>query len=588
MCGFLCAFGNIDSFDSSLKTGLSKLSRRGPDYEGIYKSNSVWLGHRRLSIIDLESRSNQPFLSLNGRYYITFNGEIYNYKILRDQLILSGTNLRTNSDTEVILELYILEGVKFLSRLEGMFAFCIWDSLEKIVFVARDAYGIKPLYFSKINNGYLISSQVKAIIATDLVSKKINSKGLAGYYMLGSIPDSCTIYNHIESVTAGEYLLIKNDKIICRQKWFELGSIWLRGMNEISPSKTNQEIISCVKNLLIESVDRHLVSDVPIGIFLSSGIDSGVLAGLVKERSNSSIIGITIDFAEFVGNDANESEGAKIIANHFGIEHYIRRVTKEEFISDLPKIFEAMDQPSLDGINVWYASKAAAELGIKVVLSGAGGDELFLGYNNFKRLPLLVKYSTILNKYILFRKISYYITSKIAFWKNNDRWNFFTNWSNTIEGAWWLSRSTMSPNTAKNIIGSNKIFDAFSPIEWVRENSGELSTDLTIALAQIESTMYLRNQLLKDSDWASMYHSVELRTPLVDLKLLKGLTPYIKTLKNFPKKQLLYLSLTEKKLPPEIINRKKTGFTIPINKWINEYTQSNIGWHRYVGIKYFE
>jgi asparagine synthase (glutamine-hydrolysing) len=583
MCGFLSAIGNFQDFHGNLLKGLKVMSKRGPDNEGVYKSDTIWLGHRRLAIIDLDSRSNQPFQSSTNRYWITYNGEIYNYKILRDYLVSNGCNLRTNSDTEVILELYILKGVQFLSLLEGMFAFVIWDSLLNTAFIARDAYGIKPLYFTKLQNGLIFASQVKAILATNLVGNEINVKGLVGYWMLGSIPDCYTLYNDIETVTAGEYMIVQNNTIIKREKWCQVGAIWLQGMNEKPLSLSKLNIINNVKKIIIDSVERHLVADVPIGIFLSGGIDSGVLSGLIKERSKTSVIGITIAFKEFLGQEADESHRAKIIANHFEIKHHIRIVTKEEFISDLPLIFESMDQPSIDGINTWYASKAAAELGLKVVISGIGGDELFLGYNNFKRLPRLVFASRIINNIKLFKKLSSFITGWIAQRTKNERWKFFTEWSQTITGAWWLSRSIMSPTSAKSLVSVNGEIGNSIPADWIKENSGELSNDLTIALAQIESTMYLRNQLLKDSDWASMFHSIELRTPFVDLKLLMELRPYIKLLKTFRNKQLLYESLSDKKLPIDIINRKKTGFSIPINKWINEYTVSDIGWHKYVG-----
>lgn len=590
MCGFLCAIGNFSQYDSSLKQGLSVMSNRGPDHEGVFMSDSAWLGHKRLAIIDLDERSNQPFFSNCQRFIITFNGEIYNYKRLRDYLILKGVKLRTNSDTEVIIELYILEGKSCLSKLEGMFAFVIWDLENTTAFAARDPYGIKPLYYAKLNHGFIFSSQVKAIAVTELINKELNPKAISGYWMLGSIPDSCTIYSDVYSVLAGEYILLNHEKILDRGKWFEIGSVWLGDLEYSENKIPKNKILNDVKKIIGESVDRHIESDVPIGIFLSGGIDSGVLAGLLKERVKSSIIGITIAFEEFLGKQADESDGAKVIAATFGIQHHIRKVSKDEFIADLPYIFEAMDQPSIDGINTWYASKAASELGLKVVLSGIGGDELFLGYNNFNKLPLLVKYSNLFFKIFLIKKLVKFITKIIGNITGNGRWNYFSEWSSTISGAWWLSRSTMCPASVQKII-NNKFsgyLDNFSLNNWILENTGQLANDSTIALAQIESTMYLRNQLLKDSDWASMFHSVELRTPFVDAKLLIELKPFVGYLKNFPRKELLCKSLSDKKLPKIILKRRKTGFSIPVNDWINEFTNSHVGWQKYVYDRYFD
>jgi asparagine synthase (glutamine-hydrolysing) len=291
----------------------------------------------------------------------------------------------------------------------------------------------------------------------------------------------------------------------------------------------------------------------------------------MRENSNKKIIGITISFQEYEGTKNNEIPFAKIIANYYGIKHHIRIVSKKEFIEDIDKIFDAMDQPSIDGINTWYASKAAAELGLKVIISGVGGDELFLGYESFIVLPRIIKFWKIISRIIGIRSILKILLNIKAKKSNNDRWRYAMDWLLDIASAWWLRRSCLTPEelrTQSNINLGNSL-DNFSPYKWISNMSGLLSQNNTLALAQIESTTYLRNQLLRDSDWASMYHGVELRTPLVDSKLLFNLRSIIGYFR-FYKGKLLLANAPLKNLPKSIVHRKKSGFSTPVKKWIEE------------------
>ena len=566
MCGILGFYSFENKPYKSLEKSLDFLNSRGPDALGIWEDEYVYLGHRRLSIIDLDERSNQPMFSNCNRYIIVFNGEIYNYQELRNEL--KDYNFNTKSDTEVLLALYSIYKEKMLVKLKGMFSFIIWDKIEKISFVARDAYGIKPLYIGKLNNGLLLSSQVSSIIASGLVNVKKCKEGTKGFAMLGSVPEPFTWYENIKSLKAGHYLIIRNNKIEYEKEWFNISNIWINSFNKHRAIIPENILKLKVRDLLLESVSRHLIADVPVGVFLSGGIDSGVLSALMVECGARDITGITISYDEFEGKDKDESSRAKLLADSYGINHHVRVVKKKEFLEDLPIIMRNMDQPTVDGINTWYASKAASELGLKVVVSGVGGDELFYGYDIFNELPPIVNKFNFFKNLPLYEVITNTLFYLISLYKKNNRWKFAGNWLKTIEGAWWLRRSIRSPDENPYVIKN------FSPKKYLKKLKVETTFEHKLSLAMIESKMYLKNQLLRDSDWASMSHSIELRTPLVDRTLLISLEKYLYSLTYYSNKKIL-ASSPVKPLPIEILNSKKTGFGIPIKEWLGIEENAN-------------
>jgi asparagine synthase (glutamine-hydrolysing) len=540
---------------------------RGPDGEGLWHEDGVILGHRRLAVIDLDSRAAQPMHSVCGRYVITYNGEIYNYRELRRDLEGRGDVFHTTSDTEVILALFARYGKAMLPRLRGMFALVIWDRETRRAFAARDPYGIKPLYYAQTGQGTLLASQVKALLATGLVSREPDPRGQTGFWLLGSVPEPSTWYRQIKALSSGHCAWIQDGCIQEPLPWKDIGEAWRGAAANVLPGA---EIQQRVHAALRESVANHLVADVTVGIFLSGGIDSGALAGLMVEAGARDLQGVTIAYDEFSGSDQDEAPVAARIAAHYGIRHHVRRVTREEFNADLPRILDAMDQPSIDGINTWYASKAVAECGLKVVVSGVGGDELFQGYSSFDRLPLLVSRWRKLSRLPGAMALAQAAASLRARQSGKSRWRYMPQWARTLPGTWFGGRSLFAPSDLADLMEPDIAIQGlkeFSPDRWINDMCGPLPSDARLALGQIESTTYLRNQLLRDSDWASMDHSVELRTPLVDAWLLAELQPLLLSFRQFPKKALLANSL-EKPLPEEIIQRGKTGFGIPISKWL--------------------
>jgi len=558
MCGLIASF-NVHNFNkSSAKISLKHLAKRGPDSEGEWRDHGVFLGFRRLSIIDLKSRSNQPMNSLCKKFVIVFNGEIYNFKELRKDLLDKGVKFKTNSDTEVILNLFILEGEKMLIKLRGMFSFIIYNKKTKKSFIARDPYGIKPLYYGKTEEGLIFASQIKTILSIKLVENKIDEQAVELFKIFGNIPEPSTLFKKIKSVKAGHFLWIKKGKIITYKKWADIGRAW-KFLND-KDSFDKNKVVSLLKMSLEKTVKYHLVSEVPIGIFLSGGIDSAVLTGLVIQSGFKNLIGITIYFDEYLKTPLNELTTAKKIAEHFGIKHYARKVTKKEFLKDLPKIMNAMDQPTIDGINTWYASKAAAELKLKVVLSGVGGDELFFGYNHFRQIAKLQSLLKIFGKIYFFRLILIAMSKLLYLKNNNSKFKFLNNYLDSILNLWILRRCVKCVEE----INCNTKQKNFS---FIQKSIGSLSKNSYLALGELESKLYLRNQLLRDSDWASMSHGVELRTPFVDFHLLNSLKKIIKFFPYYTKGYLLN-SVLDKKLPISILKRKKTGFAIPIKNWL--------------------
>lgn len=581
MCGLFSAFTASSFPERSAARALACMAQRGPDAEGRWSEDGVFFGHRRLAILDLDPRAAQPLHSACGRYAIVFNGEIYNYRHLREDLERRGASFRTTSDTEVILSLFAAEGEAMLPKLHGMFAFVIWDKTTRKAFAARDPYGIKPLYIGRSSDGVILASQVKAILATGLVDRAPDPRGQAGFWMLGSVPEPHTWYRDIRAVPAGHCLWIEGSRADAPRYWHDIANAWRGAAAMPREELTAKAVQSAVREALRESISRHLVADVPVGVFLSGGIDSGAMAAMMKEAGVRELQGVTIAFREFAGRHEDEAPVAAELARTYGIRHHVREVGRDEFMADLPRLLESMDQPSIDGINTWYASKAVAELGLKVVVSGVGGDELFLGYETFRELPRLVSLWSALSRVPVAGAIAGLLAGLQARRSGNARWSHAADWLRTMPGAWWMRRSLNAPETARELMGpaSDPVLAGFSPDAWVREMSGELAADLLLSLAQIESTTYLRNQLLRDSDWASMDHSVELRTPLVDAHLLANLAPLLPQFAHFPGKTLL-ANAPERPLPDSIVRRRKTGFFIPAVRWADEVAQKKVGGRR--------
>ncbi len=587
MCGWIAAIGNLPSAEHKARAACMRMRTRGPDDDGLWQSEAVCLGHRRLAIQDLDHRAAQPMHSTDGRYVIVFNGEIYNFRHLREQLQAEGVRFVTESDTEVLLALFAREGEAMLPRLRGMFSFLIWDRHARRAFVARDAYGIKPLYYARTADGLLLGSQVQALLATGAVGREPDPRGQATFWLLGSVAEPSTWYRDIRALPAGHCAWVTENGELSMHAWRDIGATWRAA--DALPQRPADEVQDHVRQALLASVRDHLVADVPVGVFLSGGIDSGALAGLMVEAGAHDLVGVTVAFDEFAGSERDEAPDAARLAAHYGLRHHVRRVTRDEFHADLPPILEAMDQPSIDGVNTWYASKAVAELGLKVVVSGVGGDELFQGYSSFVQLPRLVGRWQAATRIPGMQALGRAAGAWQARRSGNARWGHAAEWARSMAGAWWLRRGLFAPEDLPGLMGAELATAAmaeFSAEDWVQKMTGPLPTDPRLALGQIESMTYLRNQLLRDSDWASMDHSVELRTPLVDGQLLHTLGDWLPSFARLPGKALLANAVAPP-LPEAISKRRKTGFGIPLARWAGHAGEDNYrGWARQLALHF--
>ncbi|HET7704949.1 MAG TPA: asparagine synthase (glutamine-hydrolyzing), partial [Thermoanaerobaculia bacterium] len=390
----MCGINAIYAYSSGagpVDPGEIELTRecmrsRGPDAANLWISNDrrVGLGHRRLSIIDISPAGSQPMT--RGENAIVFNGEIYNYRELRSELEREGIAFTSHSDTEVLLRLFERDREKMLPRLRGMFAFALWDARTRRLFLARDPYGIKPLYYADDGKTLRIASQVKALIAGGKVSKQFDPAGAAGFFLRGTVPEPFTMYRAIRALPAGSYAWADDGGLHAPVSWFSIAAT-LRDAVDARGSWSDDERLAAVHDAVLESVRYHMVADVPVGAFLSAGIDSSAIVAFARESGATDLQTMTLRFEEYRGRINDEAPLAARVAEHYGVRHTIRDLSRDEFRREVPRVFAAMDQPSVDGINSYFISKAAADVGLKVALSGAGGDELFGGYTSFRDIP---------------------------------------------------------------------------------------------------------------------------------------------------------------------------------------------------------
>lgn len=545
---------------------------RGPDGAGVWWNDDrrCGFGHRRLSIIDLSDLASQPMISADGRYVVVFNGEIYNYPALRAELEREGVRFLSTSDTEALLHLYAHDGAAMLHRLRGMYAFAIWDNVKRTLFLARDPYGIKPLYTANDGWTFRFASQVKALLAGGQVSHDPEPAGLVGFHLFGHLPEPFTLYREIRAMPAGHFQWIDEGGPREPQRFANLAAVLAEGArHDAMPSQLSE----VVRRTALDSVRAHLLADVEVGVFLSAGIDSGAILGLIRDAGQEKIRAITLGFDEFVGTAEDEVPMAAEVAKHYGAEHIIRRVSEREFRDDLPCILDAMDQPSIDGVNTWFVSKAAKEAGLKVALSGLGGDELLAGYPSFVDLPRWRRcYGAFASVPFLgraARTLAQALIPSAAL--RQPKALGMLEFANSWAGAYLLRRGLFLPYELPALLGGEVVREGLRRLEFLDAIGDQLLPDPGSDVARVsvlEASNYMRNQLLRDSDWAGMAHSLEIRVPLVDWRLTQTLAPSLSSLAVGDGKAALALA-PSKQLPDVVRNRAKTGFAVPTGDWIS-------------------
>jgi len=555
---------------------------RGPDSEGIWISdnNRVAMSHRRLSIIDLSEAGAQPMTSQDGAYRIVFNGEIYNYRALRQQLIDDGVTFTSYSDTEVLLQLYIQRGPAMVDVLRGMFAFAIWDEKRQGLFMARDAYGIKPLYFADDGKTLRVASQVKALVAGGGIDTSPAPAGHVGFFLLGYVPEPHTLYKGIEAVPAGGSLWVDTSGRGAPHKWFDL----TKELSEVDPVPYDAEALRAA---LVDSMQHHLVADVPVGVFLSAGLDSASLVALASEAQGTSLRTVTLGFQQFRGSENDEAPLAEVLAKHYETDHETRWIETGDFRDNADHLMAAMDQPSIDGANTYFVSKVTREAGLKVALSGVGGDELFAGYQNFKQVPNLSRALGLFRFLPGVGKAFRFISAPLVRTLTSPKYAGLFEYGSRLGDAYLLRRGLYMPWELPTVLDPDLVREGLATLaitQKLSETIGDIGPT-RVAMTALESAWYMRNQLLRDADWASMAHSLEIRTPLVDITLLRALAPMIAG-SHRPTKNDMATSLA-RPLPAEILRRPKTGFSIPVRDWIGGEKHTSRGgdyrdWAHYI------
>jgi len=575
MCGIAAIYSY---FNSGSKVDSKELFRiqdsmktRGPDGKGLWISDDkkIGLAHRRLSIIDLSESAHQPMSTKDGDYRIIFNGELYSYPYLRNHLLKKNVIFNTVSDTEVLLQLYIKYGTEMVHRLRGMFAFAIWDNIKKGLFIARDHFGIKPLYFHDDGSTFRCASQVKALLSGKGIPDIIEPAGHVGFFLWGAVPDPYTLYKNLYALPAGHSMWIDRNGVQAPRCFFSIKDEFINAYNNPPPKEDLTEVVGqCFR----DSIKHHIISDVPVGTFLSSGIDSAVITALASEEVPN-INAITLGFEEYSSTEHDEVPLAKVIAQKYGCRHKISTITKGEFLNEIQHIIKSMDQPSIDGVNTYFVAKIASDVGLKVALSGLGGDELLGGYPGYSQIPKLVK---VVHPFTVIPFLGSGLRVLASPFMNSmvsPKIAGIFEYGGSFGGAYLLRRSLFMPWEIPKILDEEIVKEGLEKLETVIKMDSEIDSIGSPfgKICALELTNYMRSTLLRDSDWAGMAHSVEIRVPFIDIVLFKQLLPYPSHVQETLDKKKIAMNVI-KTVPEEVYTKPKTGFAIPIDNW-NKYTE---------------
>lgn len=562
MCGIVGILSTNEKVDlDTVKKMRDSMTHRGPDDCGVYlsKDGLVALGHRRLSIIDLSSHGKQPLRNEDGTIWVVHNGEIYNYQSLRQKLEELGHLFHSNTDTEVIVHAYEAWGEDCISRFRGMFAFAIWDEKSKIILLARDRLGIKPLFYYWDGKVFIFSSEIKGILTYPHINRAIDTTALFDYFTYLYIPPPKTIYTHIRKIREGHILKYENE-VLKEHKYWDINFAEKKKLTE---SQAEELLLDKLK----EAVKSHMVSDVPIGVLLSGGFDSSTITSLASAYSNEKLYTCTVGFDVA---EHSETGYARIIAESFGTEHYESRVGIESLEESLSHVVWMYDEPYADSSAIPTREVCRiARQHVKVALSGDGGDEVFAGYPRYptwlKREPW-IDFPTFIKK-LCFKPLS-------ILWPENKRGYYFIRdiaSEDTLEPFAHLVQ-IFKPEEKRLLLDSEitKNFHDYDDYWYFRQYWNKDVDPLTRA-QYLDLKTYLPSDILTKVDRASMAVSLEVRPPLLDHELIEFVFALPATLrfKDGEKKYLLKKAM-KNILPVEILTRGKKGFSLPWKSWIGK------------------
>ncbi len=557
MCGIagVVHFGKMPNAHERVVKMTNSLSHRGPDAFGYHNEPQVSLGHRRLSIIDLDKKANQPFVDASGRYVLCFNGEIYNYSILKQ--CLKDYPFTTNSDTEVLLAAFCTWGISCVDELDGMFAFSIWDKQTETLWLFRDRLGVKPMYYCKNEKSFLFASELRAFFSSEEITPQINSKAVHEYLAYQSISNNHPIVDTIQELKPGSILKLTANELAIQ-------TYWKPSQEKMEVAQSPDKIQQDVFRLLSDSIAKRLVGDVPIASFLSGGMDSSAVVALMSLHSRSPVHTFTLGFSE---SEFDESSYASIIAKRFNTSHSTHVLNPEDILHQVSSGLDAMDSPSADGINTYLLANAMKSANIKVALSGIGGDELFAGYPGFGYFAQLQKQLKLFDKTYLLRNGMSRLVRKSRSNKKNKLSDLIGLPHADISSFYSAFRQNMSAKTIAAFM-KNPVTVSGIRQELILEKKTMQKYDTLSQYSIAEYMGYSSSTLLKDADQMSMAVGLEIREPFFDYRLVEYMLALPNEYKmNTTPKQLL-ADVMEPLLPKEITSRKKKGFVLPWKHWM--------------------
>jgi asparagine synthase (glutamine-hydrolysing) len=571
MCGICGVFTlNGTAVDRALVRQMSAtLAHRGPDGSGTFVSGPIGLGHRRLSIIDLEGGA-QPFGSDDGKLRVVFNGEIYNFIELREELINKGHTFRTRSDTEVIIHGYEEWGINVVEKFNGIFAFALWDENKEQLLLARDHLGVKPLYYTTIGQRFLFASEIKALLADPQCPREVNFKGLGQLFTLRYVPSPATLFRAINKLPPGHLMLVASSGITIRRYWN-----WTPQLAEADET----ELVERYQSLLQDAVRLQMRSDVPVGLFLSSGIDSNALLAIMSAQVDRPVHTFTIGFEQ--GERSNETDEARVVASRYGADHTEMIVGPRDYEGYYERYLWDLEEPvGNETAAAFYFVSLIARQKVKVVLTGQGADEPWAGYDRYKGVKLSQIYSRLPNFVT-----GYMVRPLVGRFSSNEK---VRRAAESLDEQDLLSRfvkiysfytSGMKQKLFQPWIREEISMDGIEAREGLRQLQADVAgLDPLTQMLYIDTRASLPDDLLMVSDKTSMANSLEARVPYLDYRVvefIESLPPRLK-LRGMQGKYLHKKAL-EKWLPREVIQRKKKGFANPINQWLRASMQHYVG-----------
>jgi asparagine synthase (glutamine-hydrolysing) len=583
MCGiFGIAARNARIPDGVLERGTQSLAHRGPDDSGtillrdsVREPIEIGLGNRRLAILDLSALAHQPMDDAETGNWIVYNGEIYNFRDVRHELEQAGTNFVSNSDTEVLLKAYARWGEQCLVRFRGMFAFALWDAPRHRLFMARDPMGIKPLYYAQSGSYFIFASEVRTILGTGLMPPRIDPAGLINYLSFGSAYDPLTLVEGVHALPPG-HMLTWEGGVLGQSSYWDLVDDSTAGQSsEPFAVDTEKGAAQRLQPLLEEAVRLQLVSDVPVGVFLSGGIDSSALVSILR-RSGLTASTFSIVFREA---DFSEAQHSRAIAAKFHTDHHEINVSEEDVLLAIPDALGAMDLPTMDGVNTYFVSRETRRAGVKVALSGLGGDEVFAGYSTFRTVPRMEAFTRFWKHVpgLIRGPLASAFSALAPANDQNRKLAALARDNGRLLHPYFLSRMLFTGGQRDLLLrGADPSAAESASAEQRDRLQRALALDAVNRVSYLESRCYMLNTLLRDADVMSMSQGLEVRVPLIDHQLAKVVLalPGPWKLNGTPKK--LLVDALAGTLPDEIVHRPKRGFTLPFEHWMRQELRAQI------------